>query len=150
MSPTWGSRAGRGSRALRVGAGSRSPPGSPQLAAGGSTAASYRPRSCLCSGAGAPCAPAQPTPSAHGLSRRRRPAEVPPLHLWPGLEFRLHMRTRGDARGRDGQGLRARRAPRMRKGKSRHLGTPPQHFINIKKVGYVPSIIQNTYGHDLI
>lgn len=27
---------------------------------------------------------------------------------------------------------------------------PPQHFINIKKVGHVPSFIQNTYGHYLI
>lgn len=45
-----------------------------------------------------------PASSAHGLSGRRRIAEVPPPHRWPGLGFRSNTRTRGDAQGRAGQG----------------------------------------------
>lgn len=93
------------SRALRVGARPRSPPGSPQLAARGSTAASFRPRSCLCSGAGPPSAPAQPAPPPHGLSRRKRAAGTSrPFTSGPG---RSSGRTRARA-GRAGQDLRAR------------------------------------------
>lgn len=63
--PAEGSRAGGAGRGeLRVGAGPRSPPRSPPppLAAWALTAASSRPPSCLCSGAGVPGTPARPRP----------------------------------------------------------------------------------------
>ena len=120
-------RAGRGE--LRVGAGPRSPP----LAARISTAASSRPRSCLCSRAGLPGAPARPRLLGARPPMAQAYCGGPPLHLRPGPGFRSNTRTRGDARGRNGLALRAGQGPRKRVVKSRRSVPPAPIFLLILK-----------------